>query len=54
MTREVEAINGEPSLIVRVDGKVLVVLSISIDQGQVREVRVIGNPDKLKWVGGDL
>ena len=31
-----------------VGGKALVVLSLGIDQGQVRAIWVIGNPDKLQ------
>jgi RNA polymerase sigma-70 factor (ECF subfamily) len=44
----VAQVNGDPALIVQVSGKALVVLSLGIDQGQVRAIWVIGNPDKLQ------
>jgi RNA polymerase sigma-70 factor (ECF subfamily) len=53
LTPEFAEVNGEPSVIIRVDdGSVLLVLSISVEGEQVSEIRVIGNPDKLKWVSG--
>jgi RNA polymerase sigma-70 factor, ECF subfamily len=45
---EIADVNGEPALIVRAGGEVLVVLSISVDEGRVCAIRVIGNPDKLQ------
>jgi len=47
---EMADVNGEPSIILRLDDKAFIVLSIVIQQGQISEIRVIGNPDKLKWV----
>jgi RNA polymerase sigma-70 factor (ECF subfamily) len=41
-------VNGEPALILRAGSQVRVVLFISIDQGRVDQIWVIGNPDKLK------
>jgi RNA polymerase sigma-70 factor (ECF subfamily) len=48
-------VNNELAAIIRVDGSVLAVLSISVDDhnGQVSEIRAMGNPDKLKWVSGN-
>jgi RNA polymerase sigma-70 factor (ECF subfamily) len=51
---ELAEINGELSVIVRTASKVLVVLAINEDQGHVSEIRIVGNPDKLKWVSGAL
>lgn len=45
-------VNGEPAVMLRANGAVVVVLSITVDQGLVSEIRAIGNPDKLKWVSG--
>jgi RNA polymerase sigma-70 factor (ECF subfamily) len=45
---EVVQVNGDPALIVEVGGKAMVVLSLGIEQGQVRAIWVIGNPDKLQ------
>jgi RNA polymerase sigma-70 factor (ECF subfamily) len=47
---ELAAINGELAMIMRAGGKAFAVLSITAGEGQVREIRVVGNPDKLKWV----
>ena len=41
-------VNGAPALVLHASGKALVVLSIGIDAGQVREIWVTGNPDKLQ------
>ncbi len=47
---EVGEVNGEPALILRAGSQVQVISFISIDQGRVNQIWVIGNPDKLKWV----
>jgi RNA polymerase sigma-70 factor (ECF subfamily) len=45
---DVIEINGAPSLMIHLDRKALVVLSLSVDQGQVHAIWIIGNPDKLQ------
>jgi RNA polymerase sigma-70 factor (ECF subfamily) len=45
---DVVQVNGDPALIMQVGGKAFVVLSLGIDQGQVRTIWLIGNPDKLQ------
>jgi RNA polymerase sigma-70 factor (ECF subfamily) len=50
---EVAEVNGEQAVILRTDSKPFLVLSIETDQSDIHEIRVIGNPDKLKWIGGD-
>ncbi len=47
---EIANVNGEPALILRAGSEARVVLSISIDQGRIYAIWVIGNPDKLNWV----
>ncbi len=47
---EVADINGEPAAILRVGEQARVVLFIAVTHGQLQEIRVIGNPDKLKHV----
>ena len=47
---EMADINGEPAAILRVGEQALVVLFITVARGQLQEIRVIGNPDKLKHV----
>jgi RNA polymerase sigma-70 factor, ECF subfamily len=44
------SLNGEPALLLRTLGQTRFVVMISVDQTSVREIRVIGNPDKLKGV----
>ena len=46
----VTAVNGEVAAIVRDDVRIVVVLWITVDQGRISEIRVVGNPDKLKWI----
>ena len=47
---EIAEVNGQPAAIVRVDHQVVFVLAIEVEDDLVREIRVIGNPDKLKRV----
>jgi RNA polymerase sigma-70 factor (ECF subfamily) len=44
------AVNGLPSLIVRIHDQVFAVLSIEVEANQIRTVYVIANPDKLTHV----
>jgi RNA polymerase sigma-70 factor (ECF subfamily) len=48
LTAEITSANGEPALLLREDGKPLVVVSITFSDDEIRDIRVIGNPDKLK------
>ncbi|MCI0551670.1 MAG: RNA polymerase sigma-70 factor [Anaerolineae bacterium] len=43
-------VNEEPALLLRVDGETRFIVMISIDETRIQEIRVIGNPDKLKGV----
>jgi len=43
-------VNGEPALLLRAEGQTRFVVMISVDQNSVREIRIMGNPDKLKGV----
>ena len=47
-TAEITQVNGEPAILLRVDGHPFSVVSVTIAQQQIVEVRVIANPDKLK------
>jgi RNA polymerase sigma-70 factor (ECF subfamily) len=49
-TVEVAEVNGEPAAVLRVEGKTIVVLFITVTAGKIREIRAIGNPDKLRHV----
>jgi RNA polymerase sigma-70 factor (ECF subfamily) len=47
---EIEIVNGEPTLVIRVDDRTLSVISIGMEQGKIHQLWVVGNPDKLKHV----
>lgn len=47
---EIAEVNGEPGVVIYMEDRAFLVLAISIDEGKVSEVRVIGNPDKLNWI----
>ena len=47
---DIVEVNGEPALILRAGSQIRFVLFISIEQGRVDQIWVIGNPEKLKWV----
>jgi RNA polymerase sigma-70 factor (ECF subfamily) len=47
---EIEDVNGEPAVILRVGEEARVVLLIAVAGDQLQEIRVVGNPDKLKHV----
>ncbi len=47
---EIAQINGEPAAILRMGEQARVVLFITVARGRLQEIRVIGNPDKLKHV----
>lgn len=44
---DIVEVNGEPALILRAGSEVRFVMFISIDQGSIDKIMVIGNPDKL-------
>jgi hypothetical protein len=50
---ELAEINGETAMIVRAEAQVLVVVTVSVEDERIGEIRVIGNPDKLTWIGGN-
>jgi RNA polymerase sigma-70 factor (ECF subfamily) len=47
---EIAEVNGEPALVVRTGSETRIVMTLTIDQGHVSAINVMGNPDKLKWV----
>ena len=44
-------VNGLPGYIVRQEGRVVWVLTLEIDEGRVRTVRIVLNPEKLTHLG---
>jgi RNA polymerase sigma-70 factor, ECF subfamily len=47
---EIAEVNGQPAAILRVNHKAVIIIALEVDGDQVCEIRVIGNPDKLKGV----
>lgn len=47
-TMEITEANGEPAILIRVDGHPFTVISVTIAQQHILQIRAIGNPDKLK------
>jgi RNA polymerase sigma-70 factor, ECF subfamily len=47
---QIGMVNGEPSLLLQMDGTTRFVVMIGVDGSHVREIRIVGNPDKLKGV----
>ncbi|MBV9228342.1 MAG: RNA polymerase sigma-70 factor, partial [Chloroflexi bacterium] len=47
-TIEFREVNGEPAFLLRVDGHPFSVLSVTIEQQHIVDIRVVGNPDKLR------
>ncbi|MEP6986963.1 MAG: RNA polymerase sigma-70 factor [Chloroflexota bacterium] len=50
---EVAEVNGELGVILSAEGRVFLVLAIGIDENLICDLRIIGNPDKLKWLNKD-
>jgi RNA polymerase sigma-70 factor, ECF subfamily len=47
-TMEFTQVNGEPAILLRVDGHPFSVVSMTIEQQHVVDIRVIANPEKLR------
>lgn len=47
-TTEVAQVNGEPAILLRVEGHPFTVVSVTIASQHIVDIRVIANPDKLK------
>lgn len=43
-------VNGEPALLLQIEGMTRFVVMINVAGSYVREIRIVGNPDKLKGV----
>ena len=46
----IDLVNEEPALLLRMEGQTRFVVMISLHENYIREIRIIGNPDKLKGV----
>ena len=47
---EIRELNGEQAVVLRGKERVIAALFVEGEEGGVREVRVVGNPDKLGWL----
>ena len=47
---KIETVNAEPAIVLRVDDQPFVVISIGVEGNEIRQIWVVGNPDKLKRV----
>jgi RNA polymerase sigma-70 factor (ECF subfamily) len=47
-TAEITEVNGEPAILLRIDGHPFSVVSVTIAQQHIVDIRVIANPDKLR------
>lgn len=47
---ELAAVNGQPALITRAGSRTLSVLTIEVEAGQIRTIRIVSNPEKLTHV----
>lgn len=47
-TTEITQVNGEPAILLRVEGHLFSVVSVTIEQQRILAIRVIANPEKLK------
>jgi RNA polymerase sigma-70 factor (ECF subfamily) len=47
---ELAEVNGQPAAILRAGPHAVLMIALEVDHDHVREVRVIGNPDKLRGV----
>jgi RNA polymerase sigma-70 factor (ECF subfamily) len=44
---EIEEVNGEPALVIRVNDRALLVLTVEVEAQQIQTVRIVANPEKL-------
>ena len=49
---EMRGVNGAPGVIGRADGKIVVVLGLDVEDGLIRAVHMVNNPDKLTHLQG--
>jgi RNA polymerase sigma-70 factor (ECF subfamily) len=51
---DVFEVNGEPALVIRVEGRLDSVYTMTIEDGAISAIRVVRNPDKLAYLQGQL
>ncbi len=51
---EIASVNGRTAVLLRLDdGRVFLVINLETDETHIRAFHIVGNPDKLGFVGGD-
>ena len=49
-TSEIAEINGQPAVVIRAGGHVISVIAIEVAGQRIQTVRVVANPEKLRWI----
>jgi RNA polymerase sigma-70 factor, ECF subfamily len=47
---ELGEVNGQPALVIHVDGQAFAVLTVDVEQGRIQTIRIFANPEKLSHV----
>ncbi|HEX2090754.1 MAG TPA: RNA polymerase sigma-70 factor [Longimicrobiaceae bacterium] len=47
---EIAEVNGQPAMVLRVGRRAELLIALGSESDRVREIRVIANPEKLRWV----
>jgi RNA polymerase sigma-70 factor (ECF subfamily) len=47
-------VNNEPAVLISIEGQLIGVISITVDNERVCEIHAIGNPDKLEWMSRNV
>jgi RNA polymerase sigma-70 factor (ECF subfamily) len=54
VTLDIVEVNGEPAVLLRVDGRLDGVYVMAVDDGAITAIRVVRNPDKLTYIEHQL
>jgi RNA polymerase sigma-70 factor, ECF subfamily len=54
VTFDIIEVNGEPAVLLRVDGRLDSVYVMAVEGGAITAIRVVRNPDKLTYIGHQL
>jgi len=51
---DIEHVNGEPAMLMRIAGRLDSVYAFTIEDGRIAAIRVVRNPDKLQFLDRQL
>ena len=54
VTFDVVGVNGEPAIVMRVSGVIQAIYAPTVDDGAIRALRIVRNPDKLAYIRRQL